>query len=292
MFGGKAGGTLFGGFLPEGAIFQKTGDELGVQGVAGLVGDEAPLKRAAYQRQIADQIERFVANEFVGKAQRAVQDGIVVHDDGIGERAAANQAHFLEGHKLLDESEGAGGGEFAAERLAIDGHLDFLRAGAGMVVIHEAVHAKFVGRVDADAAVAVGEFERLDDVDIAALAAQTPGSGARQHFDKWPGRTVEDGKFEGVQLHVDVVYAAAVQRRQEVLGGRDQHALFHQAGGVADAGDVGDIRFDFEVVEVHATKNYAGVRRRRDQAQTALDRRVEADAFDLNGMLDGKLAGH
>ena len=52
------------------------------------------------------------------------------------------------------------------------------------------------------------------------------------------------------------------------------------------------MRLDFKIVEIHAAENDAGVGRRRHQAQVALDRGVQADAFDLNWMLDGKLAGH
>ena len=44
-------------------------------------------------------------------------------------------------------------------------NLHFLRAHSRMVVVHEAVHAEFVGRIDADAAVAVGKFERLQDAE-------------------------------------------------------------------------------------------------------------------------------
>ncbi len=100
------------------------------------------------------------------------------------------------------------------------------------------------------------------------------------------------GSSRAFELHVDVVDPAAIKRRQQVLGGRNQHALLHQAGGVADAGHVADVRLDFEIVEIHAAENDPRIRRRRHEAQVALDRGVQADAFDFDRALDGKLAGH
>jgi hypothetical protein len=51
-----------------------------------------------------------------------------------------------------------------------------------------------------------------------------------------------------------------------VFGGRDKHAAAHQAGGIADFGNVASDGFDIEIVEVHAAKDYARTRSRRDDA--------------------------
>ena len=58
-----------------------------------------------------------------------------------------------------------------------------------------------------------------------------------------------------------------IKRRQQMLGGRDQHALLHQAGGVADAGYVAPAGFDFETVQVGATENDPGPGGRREDLQ-------------------------
>ena len=42
-----------------------------------------------------------------------------------------------------------------------------------------------------------------------------------------------------------------------MFGGGDEHALFHQAGGVADARHVAADRLDFKAVEIGAAKNHA-----------------------------------
>ena len=122
-----------------------------------------------------------------GKRNGGVQQRSVVEHKSIGQRASANQAHFLQLREIFHKAESARGGQIGGERLAVDSHLDFLRADGRMAVIGEAVHAKLAGRIDADAAVAIGEFERLDDAKIAAMAAEAARSGSFEHFDKGLG---------------------------------------------------------------------------------------------------------
>src|SRR5580704_5738229 len=108
LLGGKSGGSNPGGgglisscrcggppggFSPYRAIIEYSSDELSVQRMPGLVRDDQRLQRTPHQSKIADQIERLVAAKFVWKAQRSVQDGVVVHHHCVVERAAANQAH-------------------------------------------------------------------------------------------------------------------------------------------------------------------------------------------------------
>ena len=51
-----------------------------------------------------------------------------------------------------------------------------------------------------------------------------------------------------------------------MLGGGDEHALAHEAGGVADLGDVAADGGNFEVVEVGAAEDDAGTGGRGQQA--------------------------
>ena len=103
---------------------------------------------------------------------------------------------------------------------------------------------------------------------------------------------VQDGQFQRVDFDVDVVHAAGVERGKQMLGGGEQHALFHQAGGVADARDVAHVRFDLKIVEVHAAEDdpvSAGAGTRRN---LAIHGGVEADSFGLNGPLNRGLVAH
>jgi hypothetical protein len=74
-----------GGFAPEGMVGEETGDELRVQGVAGLMGRNESLEGPTDKREVADQIERLVAAELIGETQRRVHDGVARKDDGVFE---------------------------------------------------------------------------------------------------------------------------------------------------------------------------------------------------------------
>ena len=87
---------------------------------------------------------------------------------------------------------------------------------------------------------------------------RTPDVG--DHLDEGLRAAVEDGDLEVVEFHDGVVDAHADEGRQQVLGGRDEHALFHQAGGVADLGDIAADGLDLEAVEVGAAEDDAGSR--------------------------------
>ena len=67
------------------------------------------------------------------------------------------------------------GAKFAAERFAVHGQFHVLRTNIRMVVVHKAVHTKFVARINADAAVAVRKLQRLQHAQILALAPQSSG---------------------------------------------------------------------------------------------------------------------
>ena len=88
--------------------------------------------------------------------------------------------------------------------------------------------------------------------------------------------------FEVVHLDDDVVHAEADKRGEQVLGGGNQHGLTHQAGGVADLGDVAAVGGDFEVIQIGPAEDDARTCRRGDQPHGNLCARVQADAAKLN----------
>jgi hypothetical protein len=77
-----------------------------------------------------------------------------------------------------------------------------------------------------------------------------------------------------------------------VFRGGEQHTLFHEAGGVADAGYVAAVGLDFKVIEIDSAKNDPRIRRRRHQANTSRNGGVEANSTGLDGAFDGRLNSH
>jgi hypothetical protein len=68
-----------------------------------------------------------------------------------------------------------------------------------------------------------------------------------------------------------------------VLGGGDEHAFFHQAGGVADAGNVAADGFDLEAVQIGAAKYDAGAGRGGKNAHGDGSATVQSDSTAFHG---------
>ena len=85
---------------------------------------------------------------------------------------------------------------------------------------------------------------------------------AGKGFHVGQGAAVEDRQLQIVELDDDVVDAHADQGGKKMLGGGDEHALTHDAGGVADLGDISAGRRNLVVVQIGAAEDHAGASRR------------------------------
>src|SRR4029077_5165754 len=83
--------------------------------------------------------------------------------------------------------------------------------------------------------------------------------------------------------------AAGIESRQNVLGGGEQHALFHQAGGVADARHVSNMRFNLKIVEVHPPEHDSSIGLGRHEPQVRFYGRMQADTLRSDRPLDSSL---
>jgi len=72
-----------------------------------------------------------------------------------------------------------------------------------------------------------------------------------------------------------------------VLGGGDEDALAHEAGGVADFGDVPAGGGDFEIVEIGAPEDDSAAGRRWKKPHVNRGAAVETDAGELHGGRNG-----
>ena len=91
--------------------------EFGVGAVAGLDRDDVSANGAAEQREVADDIEDFVPDEFIWETQRLLaQDGIAAHDDGVLQAAALDQVFLHQRLDVLVINKGAGRRDFASRK--------------------------------------------------------------------------------------------------------------------------------------------------------------------------------
>ena len=71
--------------------------------------------------------------------------------------------------------------------------------------------------------------------------------------------------------------------RKQVLGGRDQHALLHQAGGVADASHVAARSLDFEAIQIGAAEHDSRSGRSRKHAHLNRSAAMQAHSAAFHG---------
>jgi hypothetical protein len=64
--------VFVGGDFPGGRVGEKAADELGVKRVAGFAGFDAAEEWEANEGEVADEVEGFMAAEFIGIAKGTV----------------------------------------------------------------------------------------------------------------------------------------------------------------------------------------------------------------------------
>ena len=141
-------------------------------------------------------------------------------------------------------------------------------------------------RIHADELVAFAHLVRPQNLQVGALAPLLPHSDARNHLDERQRAAIENRQLEVVELDDGVVDAHADKRRKQVLSGRNQHALLHQTGGVADLGDVLADGGHVESVEIDAAKHDARSCSGGKDAEVDGSSAMEANATALDGATD------
>ncbi len=86
--------------------------------------------------------------------------------------------------------------------------------------------------------------------------------------------------------HDHIIDAEADECGKQVFGSRDQYALAHQRGGVADFGDVAASGGNFVVVEVGAAEDDTRTGGRGDAAQVDFSTGVQTHTAKLQRFLD------
>src|SRR5579871_608955 len=107
-----------------------------------------------------------------------------------------------------------------------------------MVVMNFAGQAEAVVGQNADSFASVFDRDRAADAQIAAFSAILANSSLLNELQERQAAAIQDRHFQVVDFNVGVVDPAAIKYAEQVLGGRNQNAFSHQAGGVADAGDM------------------------------------------------------
>ncbi len=229
-----------------------------------------------------------MAAGFVAEAEafRVLHAG-AVKEDGTGERGAADEAHVAHGFQFPGEAEGASRGDFAGVVFGGDFEVHALVANERVVEVDVTTELEGVGRDDANALALGFDGDFAANAEVAFAAAVNADAGFLDEVDEGIATAVENRDFEVVDFDVGVVDAHAVEHAEEVFGGGNEHALAHEAGGVAHTGDVTPACGDGEAIEVGTEKDDSRHGRSGKNADFDVDTVVKADAFCFNWTLDG-----
>ncbi len=252
--------------------------------MSGAVGLDVAQNALAEEREVADEVQHLVAHELVGEAQRRVVDTVAREHNAVIARCAADKAHVQHRALLLEEAEGTGSGNVF--HVAAVGQLDLeaLAADQGMREIDSVADGVALSGIDADELLALVQLVGAQDLEVDALAALLAEPGIGDHLDEGLRAAVEDGNFEVVELNNGVVDAHADKSRQQVLGGGDEDALLHQAGGVADLGHVAADGLDLVAIEIGAAEDDAGAGRSGQYTQANRGPAMKTDAVAFCGL--------
>src|SRR3989442_14953077 len=97
--------------------------------------------------------------------------------------------------------------------------------------VHVTLNAKFVGRIDADAAILFYHFYGFNNLEVAAATTQAADAGLFEKLEKKVSRNIEDGDFDRVDGNKDVVDGRRIDQGQKKFGRGEKDALPQQAGG-------------------------------------------------------------
>jgi hypothetical protein len=161
-----------------------------------------------------------------------------------------------------------------------------LLADEGVGKIDVAADTELVGGIDADAAAVFDDLDRFEDFKVAPFAAQATKAGLIEELEERLGGTIEDGDFDIVEVDEDVVDAVGVGGGEKVLGGGEQDALLHEAGGVAYASDIVAVGFDREIVQVDTAEDDAGVWGSGEKTELSVDTGVETHTRGFYGTMN------
>src|SRR5664279_3822545 len=204
------------GDLPRGTVAAQARDERGVHGVARALGHYPAEDAVLRESEISDQIQNFVTNKFIGKAQGSILNALLANDDGAVVGNAADQAHVAQLLFIRFEAEGSSRGDFRSISACaeIDGKTV---SSDGCRKVDGVVDGVGIGGVDSDELVAIVNLDVLEYAQIFAATTLTGESARREGLDVGQGAAVEDWQLKIVEFDDDIVYAHTGERGEQML---------------------------------------------------------------------------
>lgn len=242
-----------------GIVFLKGLGGFGVGTVAGLDGDDVAVEFAAGKHEIADEVECFVAGEFVVEAHGLLgHDFVSADDDGVFERASFDQALVEEGLDVFVEGEGAGGGDFLFVNLRGDDGGEVLHEAPVFTDVGDRDPELFVGDNGDEASVSGFEMDRLANFPNFTGNGLFLETGFINKLDEGGGGAVANRRFVGVHFDQGIIDPHAHEGREDVFDSVYPDRAFGEGRGALNRLHFGDVGIDERFVgEIDAAESEA-----------------------------------
>lgn len=180
----------------------------------------ASLQGCAKEREVADEIEEFVADKFVREAQGFLaMDSGAIHDDGVFETPPTSESVSVHKGEVFAEKEGSGGRDFAEITFGSEADFEALIADGECAEIYFRDQLKVRGWQEAHFGFTFAVSEGFGDFDYAAWGILFLRAGGMNIFCEEYGASIEDGGFFFAEFNDEVIQPESVAGGEEVFHG-------------------------------------------------------------------------
>ncbi len=214
-----------------GVFALEDGGHLGVWVVARFDADDVAHDAFTAEHEVADDVERLVAGEFIVEAHRFFTENLFSSDDhGVFQAASFDQAFVEQRFDIFVINEGSGWSDFLFVELGGDFAGEKLGEAAVGADIGDRNPELFIGDDGDKGAIFGFHVDGLPDFVNFSWFVLGLDAGFFDELDVGTGGTVADGRLVGVHFNDGVVNAHTAECREDMLDGVHFDRAFCQSG--------------------------------------------------------------
>ena len=244
----------------------------------------------AEERQVADKIQDFMADEFIPEAEGSADDFLFIEDDGVIQASSESQTALPEPGSILQEPKRSGRSYFFEEELPGQGEGYLLPADERMGKINGTRYSEVRVRKEGQSCPFLLDGVRLENPDRLYPLRNRQQTGLKDGRRQGSCASVQDRDFPALKLELDAGEAKNMQDCQEMLQGLNPARSKDQAGAVQGLNHPG-IDLNLQPAQVHPSKKEPAIRGGFD-GQAGQFSRVNPHAGKGNGPLNRPLLDH
>ncbi len=271
-------------------MFEEKEDGLVMEAMARPLGSKMTEKRVPEERQVTDEVQDFMADEFVSEAKLAADDPLFIQDNGVVQASPQGQAALSQFGRVLEEPERPGGGDLLAEKLSGQGDGHILPADERMGEIDGVGYPEIRVRREGEAGSLLFERVRLENPDGLNGLGDRPQARLQNVLNPRGRAPIQYGDFLPKELDLNADEPEDMKHRKEMLEGLDAAGVEEEAGAI-QALHLPGIDLHFPAAQVHPPEEDFSLRGGL-KGQADLLSRMNPDAREGDGPPDRPFLNH